>query len=190
MSEAVIPTGVSESVRTTKLINRFDDSVIATGLGAGGTAVIKFKVQREDGDVFDFSDSTFKATPTQPLSAAMNEPDVTNFPGVYLSSFALDTIVGLNINDVYYITVIEDAVTKTVGNLEQEGTIRVAQAYDEAIRTRKLLQNKQELVDGSIGNLVVYEDDGLTVMQTWSVKDISNLGIVNQAAQPANREPV
>lgn len=61
---------------------------------------------------------------------------------------------------------------------------------DSNVRVRlleKILRNRLELADGSTGNWVLYDDDSVTPLLTWSVTDKTGSGVVQQALVPSRR---
>ena len=98
-------------------------------------------------------------------------------------------IVNYVSNDAYSITVIEDGSTN-ISNLPQSGFIEISRAQDEAILTRKLLDNRHTLAEGNIANMVIYDDDKATVIREYNVTDKNSNPILIPANAPANKEPV
>lgn len=67
---------------------------------------------------------------------------------------------------------------------------RVANIDDTNTRVRlveKILRNRLELADGATGNWVLYDDDSVTPLLTFNVKDKAGSGIVQQALVPSRR---
>lgn len=160
-----------------------------TGFGTS----LRLKIRRRsDGFALDFSDMTFKAIASvTTIYTSMSEVHAVQFAGEYRYDLDLSSTVNPNNNDVYSFRVEQaPATVPLVTNLPQVGTFRVAYAEDEAIFSRKMLKNRQVLSEGSLSNFVLYDDDDVTVIQTWNVKDKSSLGIAIANSVPAIREPV
>jgi hypothetical protein len=185
MSNVSVESSVVIPIETAPVIDRYIPNSFRTGLA------VKMKVRRADGLALDWGDLTFKAIGSvgTMLSPAFDEVDATEFPGEYRSTLDLSTVTNLVDNDTYQVRVVEDG-TAVAGNLPQFGQVRISKALDEAVRTRKLVQNKQALTSGAVLNLVVYDDDKVTVLQRWNIKDPTGLAIALPAGHPAQRDPV
>jgi len=179
-----VSSGVAVPVDVEPLIDRFFG-----GLLTGKTVKVKVRRQSAPAEAFDWSDLTFKAlgSVTQLLSPAFTQVSASSFPGEYFLSggFPLDTIAGLADNDVYQLTIVQDGGTD-VANMPQIGEIRVEVALDDATLSRKGMFN-QVLSPGSLDNLELLDDDGLTPIGRWNIKDTGDLGIVLPAGFPAKR---
>lgn len=129
MANVRIKTGDTETLQTVPLIDKYTGELVKFKTN------VKAKIRRLDGDVFDWSDSTFKAvgSVTQ-LLQVLTAVDNTNFPGEYQTSFDTSAIVNPNADDTYEITVIEDG-TSDVINLPQTGEIKVGD-YIDTLLTR------------------------------------------------------
>lgn len=67
---------------------------------------------------------------------------------------------------------------------------KVDEIGDTNVRVRlleKIARNRLELADGSTGNWVLYDDDSLTPLLTFSISDKNGSGIVQQALVPSRR---
>jgi hypothetical protein len=141
-------------------------------------------------EVLDWSNMTFKAAAAVvQLLQPLTEVDKDNFPGEYYHSLDLTTITNLAEGDNISFTVVE-TVTTEVANLPQAGSLRISPAHIDAILARKSLYNDHVLTAGNVNNLVLKDDDGVTDLQKWNIKDPSGLGIVIDAGFPAIREKV
>jgi hypothetical protein len=139
-------------------------------------------------EILDWSNMTFrtKAAVAQ-LLQDMTEVDKDNFPGEYYYSLDLSTITNLEQGDNISFTVVE-TVTSDVANLPQAGALRISPAHVDAILARKSMFNDYTLTAGSVNNLVLKDDDGITDLQKWNVKDPNGLGIAIDSGYPAIRE--
>jgi len=158
---------------------------------ATGKTNIKARLRRLDGDVYDWSDDTFKSIGSvSQLLKELTEVDSTNFAGEYKLLFNLLDVVNPNIgSDVFSFTVIEDG-GDDIANLPQSGQLRIEVALDDSIRSRKLLDNNQDLFEGSLENLITYDDDNVTILAKHNIKDKNALGISLGSGVPAIREKV
>lgn len=182
MGTTLIPTGTLTPIEVEPLKRGVLGTLVT------GATNIKAKVRRDsDGLYLDWSDMTFKASPTQ-LLEDLAEVDATNFPGEYQADLDLPAVTNLNDHDIYQVTVVEDG-SSIVANLPQVGEVQVSQALDDAIKSRKSLYNRQALSDGSTLNLVLYDDDGTTVLQRWNIRDKAATDILISPNAPAIREP-
>lgn len=124
-----------------KLINPNSNAPIT-----GGSAGTSYKVRRgADGYLFDFSDTTFKASGWTTLTAALTEVDATNLSGVYVAAFdtALWTDGEYQLDAIYsaggvvlYATervLLQDGVEAvTVGTNNDKTDYALTAAYDAA----------------------------------------------------------
>jgi hypothetical protein len=61
---------------------------------------------------------------------------------------------------------------------------------DQVELARKILKNRLELTEGATSNWVLYDDDDVTPLITWSVSDKDGHGIRIASFTPARRRPV
>jgi hypothetical protein len=166
--------------------------VIIGGYATGLTS-IKCKIRRaSDGKVLDWGAGggpTFVAAagPFVQLLQPMTEVGAA-FPGEYHYLFNPSTVTNLAPYDTYYVTVVESNGTPVVGNLPQVGQFQYAAAFDDATLARKALYNDQTLQPGDTNNLVLKDDDALTDLAKWNVKDPGALAITIGSGAPAIRE--
>ena len=178
-----IAPNLAEPIEVEPLVDRYLGT-LKTGIS------VKMKVRRKsDGFVLDWDDLTFKAlgSVVTLLSPAFTEIDAASFPGEYATTLALDTLVAADTLDIYQITIVEDG-TAVVGNLPQTGEVRVDNALADAVLARKALYNDQDLTAGSLNNLELKDDDQVTPIARWNVKDKDALGIALGSGTPAIRE--
>jgi hypothetical protein len=160
-------------------------TLITDGAGlplAGASGVVAYIRRKSDGLTYDWSDGGWKAfasctTPGGPMA----EVDATNYPGQYSVEFDTEAT-----EDVYYVTVDQSPLT-TAGNVPQLGEIRAGQWADTVELIRKLLNNRQELAEGSSGNLITYDDDDVTPLLTSSVTGPAGGSVAIPATAPAKR---
>ena len=185
MSNVLVPSNTVIPIEVLPLVSSLDGKTAVTG-----STSIKAKIRRQsDGYVLDWSDITFKAVGSVvQILEQLFEVDATNFPGEYNLSFDLASIVNLFPYDTYMITVVEDGTTDAA-NLPQVGQISVSAPLDDATFSRKMLKNKQTVAEGMNNNMVVYDDDGVTVLQRWHARNKNGGAILIDPAAPAIREP-
>jgi hypothetical protein len=64
--------------------------------------------------------------------------------------------------------------------------LAIPQAEDATI-TRKILDNRETLSDGTTGNRVIYDDDDVTVFRTYDVSDEDDNTITLSPGDPAKK---
>jgi len=201
-----ISTGDLETLNTEPITDRY------TGELMTGLTNIKGKIRRiSDDKMLDWSDYTFKvAGSVAQKLASFVEVDPVNFPGEYFADFNTAAITNANSSDIYEVTVIEDG-TEDAGNLPQVGEIRVGYWISDIenilsnvidINSRlplqpaeqasvslilKILKNKLVLMDGTTDNWVLYDDDNVTPLITWSVQDVCDSNVVQPKGAPSRR---
>jgi len=119
-----IETGATEPVTVKATRNNGQD---LTGLTDLFIRVRRFS----DGLFFDFSDSTFKASPVSINSAALVEVSATNAPGLYELSggFDFSAITNVNADDTYSFIPIQTPGTNAV--LPGPGEVKEGQFVDD-----------------------------------------------------------
>lgn len=148
----------------------------------GKTDVVVAIRRRSDGLTYDWSDSTFKAfgaCTTPRLS--MSEIDAVNYPGQYEATFTAP-----DADDIYQVTV-DQSPRVDAGNVPQPGEIRVGAWASTIELSRKLLNNQQWLGNGSVGNMITYDDDDATIIATSNVTDVNGNPVSLDPGQPARR---
>jgi hypothetical protein len=70
---------------------------------------------------------------------------------------------------------------------EHEVAGSVGEALVRAVMTDKIMRNRLELTDGSINNWVLYDDDSITPLLRWSVRDKDGDAIQMNKWVPARR---
>ena len=185
--ETLYPTGKEIHLNTTPLFQ------VSDGAYAVGYATVKLKVRRaSDNKVLDwgapggpkFEDA---AGPFVRLLEPMIEFGAA-FEGEYYYVLDLTTIQNPTSYDTYYITVIEDDTVEKIANLPQVGQVRIDAALDDATLSRKALYNDQTLQPGDTNNLVLKDDDKVTDLAKWNVKDPGSMSVVVRPGAPAIRE--
>lgn len=102
-----------------------------------GLTNLKVYVRRvSDGAHFDWSDDTFRTSPSQILET-LSEINATRSPGAYKldtashdDGFDTSAITNPNTDDTYRVTVIQDGAPQTAINFPQVGEIKVGQWAD------------------------------------------------------------
>ena len=156
-----------------------------TGLSANLTLRI---VRSSDGYLFDWNDRTFKASGWTTKNQAATEADSTNAPGLYYWTIGTGASVDHILPEVFiddeYIFEVEES---TLPYHCSEGLfIRKRRLPD--VLTAMLAQKDKVLTEGSVGNYIVYEDDGETALLTKNVKDKDGGAITLAAGVPAQEE--
>lgn len=67
--------------------------------------------------------------------------------------------------------------------------IHVTTLRDDADLLRKALTNRIEEVSGNPGSLTLYDDDALTAIKTWPLRDETGAAVLPAVGTPARRGP-
>lgn len=125
-----------------------------------------------------------------------------NAYGVGLEQWkALDLMTNPIVNDVLTAKIadysaVSGSLAEAIEQLEARLTLARAINLDdipnillEAETSRKLLKNRLELSDGSTNNWILYDDDAVTPLILWNVRDKDGEGIRLPKYAPARRAP-
>jgi hypothetical protein len=89
------------------------------------------------------------------------------------------------------------SLAEAIDNLHTRLTAARAAALDsisgmtvDITLVKKMLKNKLELAEGSSDNWILYDDDKVTPILKWNVRDKDGQGIRISAYAPARRDPV
>jgi hypothetical protein len=88
------------------------------------------------------------------------------------------------------ITAVSPGIADSVWDELLSGHTSPGSAGDALSRTwliEKILRNRLELAEGSTSNWVLYDDDSVTPLLTWNVRDKAGSGILMEAHIPARR---
>lgn len=92
---------------------------------------------------------------------------------------------------------VSGSLAEAVDNLHQRITVARAAALDEipgiavdVVLIRKIMKNKLEMVEGSDDNWVLYDDDRVTPLIRWNVRDKDGQQVRIASFAPARRDPV
>jgi hypothetical protein len=135
-----------------------------------------------DNEWLDFSDNTFKAAGWIQRQQVMTQIDPGLAPGFY--TFTFNTTY-FPTPDIYIISVQE--LPPTVFTTIATSELRIGGVPDDCVSSRKTLLNRQNIDPGSVGNLVIYDDDDVTPWRTANVTGISGEAIAIPAATPSHR---
>ena len=130
----------------------------------------------------DFSDMHFKPAGWVQRQQVMTEIDAILSPGFYTFTFNTTTFLTPN---TYVI--VSQQVPATVFFTTVTGELRIGGVPDDCVSSRKALLNRQNIDPGSVGNLVIYDDDDVTPWRTSNVTGISGEAIAIPAATPSHR---
>lgn len=151
-----------------------------------GLANIKAAVRREsDGFLLDWAGPTFKSAGWTTLQQVLAEVDAVNQPGWYRLAWNTGALTNAAAGDKYVVTVTQVGAS-TAKNVPQSGTLAVA-LVDPITLLRKGLTNKLEETAGNPGTLVLRDDDGVTVLKTWTLTDSLGGAVVASVGEPARR---
>lgn len=155
-----------------------------TRAGAGGITGKSPTVALRDGSTLDsyldFNDSTFKTVGWTTKYETLDEIE----RGHYQKSIDISAL-GLSANDVlvaeYHVDDSGDVVGDAADLLliaEFEGNLKIV---------RQSVTNRMETIAGSPGLLKLYDDAGINVIATWTLKDSADGGIIATVGTPAKR---
>ncbi len=135
--------------------------------------------------------------------AGMMFPDThVHYPGVTVGGVTLAMVINI-IND--YTITFEDGqyavnlvgANSNVGDRINVNQVSVRSANSAGLTNngtieliRKLLQNRLELAEGFSNNWVLYDDNGVDILQVWNVTDKAGSAISFGSGVPARRSPV
>ena len=130
-------------------------------------------------EYLDWNDSTFKTA-----GWGLKDAPLTELGGGHYQRRLDLTTISASDGDQYVAEyVVADAgyegVDSDVFILEDAG-------YDVEL-LRKMATNRMEQTSGNPGYLVLYDDDGLTPLKTWQIRDEFGNGIAAQVGVPARR---
>jgi hypothetical protein len=112
-----------------------------------------------------------------------------------------DTLIAVAINRAGLPVDVADAVWDTLlaahtaagsageflGRLTAARAAAIDTTATRAALIEKILRNRLELSDGAASNWVLYDDDSVTPLLTFNVKDKNGAGIIQQALVPSRR---
>jgi hypothetical protein len=146
-----------------------------------GLTDIMLSIRRaSDGYWLDHADHTFKASGWSTRTIAMTAIDATYAPGVYQYLFDTSLLTNAVVPDRYLVHVVNTSEVLT--NLPWDDEITVGLGLSSI---NKYLFNNRVQEDGSVGNLTIMDDDGVTPFARFNVTDKDSLPIVNRSGSPA-----
>lgn len=131
-------------------------------------ATVTARIRRKADDyLYDFDDSTFKASGWTDETGAMTEADSTNFPGSYELSV---TITGWDDGD--YAVMIDYAGPPAQSGLAnftvEDGEEAVPALITDVKFIRQFLSGRWKILSNQ---LIIYDADGSTALKTYDLKD-------------------
>ena len=167
-----------------KLITAFPLSLNLQREGAGGISgqhpTVRLRQGSTTGSYLDFSDGTFKSAGWGLKDAPMVEVGDGQYQRVLNIS-----MLPVAYNDVlvaeYHVDDGLDVVGSAVDLL-----IVIEHGADLAF-VRKSVTNRLETFPGNPGTLILFDDDGSTVLGRWELRDSAGGGIIATVATPAKR---
>ena len=130
----------------------------------------------------DFNDYHFKPVGWVQRQLVMAQIDPVLAPGFYTFTFNTTTFL----NPDSYVFAIQQ-VPATLFLTTATGELRVGGVPDDCVSSRKALLNRQTVDPGSVGNLVIYDDNDVTPWRTANVTGISGEAIAIPPATPSHR---
>lgn len=156
--------------------------LLVTEDGAGVEALAPTVALRDaaTGAYFDFADATFKAVGWSMRDAPM--PDLGR--GRYERPLAIAATPSLFPGMLLVAEFRADHDGRTGDDAE---LVAISAADDALTLLRKLATNRLEETSGNPGTLRLYDDDGTTVLKTWTLRDENGGPVAATAGAPARR---
>jgi hypothetical protein len=152
--------------------------------GVGGVTGQTPTVALRDGSTLnsylDFSDSTFKTSGWTQKYAPLTEVE----KGHYQRLLSMPALVPVPVDGKAYVA--EYELNSGVGKGVDHDVLLVASVTD-VVLLRKGLTNRLEEAPGFPGTLVLYDDDGVTPLLNWTLRDASGGPVVGAVGAPARR---
>ena len=103
--------------------------------------------------------------------------------GIYQRNLLLASAGGISAGMLF---VVEYTTTGVVVGIDQE-VYQVTRDVGDLALLRKLATNRLEEVGGNPGTVTLYDDDGVTALMTWSLRDAVGGPVVDSPGAPARR---
>lgn len=144
---------------------------------------VTFRSNTNTNSFLDFNDLTFKTQGWTQREKDLSETD----SGVY--QYILDLAL-LNLSNGDSFTAVYTATynTQTVKKYEVFNIVSLSNRFEQDLSlVRKSITNRMEETPGNPGNLRLFDDDGLTVLYTWELRDAANGATVALSGAPSKR---
>lgn len=154
------------------------------------SVAINLTLNLEDGAIGLFPQATLFSNGTLEDTVNLAHVGSGRYSGVWTPGAIIKTYDALFIVYTDAGHTVESTVYTRAMEKWQSDTLIAAATSDTNTRTRlieKLLRNRLELADGSTSNWILYDDDSVTPLLTFNVKDKTGAGIVQQALVPSRR---
>lgn len=179
----------------------------SAGAALTGVTDLRVAVMRSDGQFLDFSDSTFKTEgAVVTLRQTLVEASATGVPGLYYADLPV-------LADALYLPYVDQSPGTSVSGLPGVTELRVGQVPTAAavaavpagvwarpegtptsgtmgfaqVLQRKWITNRNEVDTTSSGRERLWDDDGTTVLYTWTLRDGAGAAITAPTGSPARR---
>jgi hypothetical protein len=151
-----------------------------TGLTGGNAPTVAIRDGTTTDSYLDFADDTFKTSGWTTKFATLTEVERGHYNRV------LDVnALGLNAGDALIAEFEVDDGGAVVG--ADHDIILITETLGDLAIVRKSITNRMEEAPGNPGTLILYDDDGTTVLLTWQLRDVTGGAIVGTVGSPARR---
>lgn len=163
----------------------FPLTLVVNRAGVGGIEGLSPTVALRSGSnpasFLDWSDNTFKTsgwTTKYAILAAVER-------GHYQRMVDLDDFGAIGGDSFVAQFFVDDGVD--VRGEAEDVVLVVSNASTDVSLMRKALTNRMEETPGNPGQLVLFDDDGISILARWEIRDAAGNGIVSTVGTPARR---
>jgi len=156
-------------------------SVNQPGLGgvAGQVATVAIRDAGSTNSYLDWSTGLFATSGWALKDGPMS--DIGN--GIYQRNLLLASAAGITAGMFF---VVEYSTTGLVIGIDR-AVYQVVHDLADTTLLRKLATNRLEEIGGNPGSVRLYDDDGVTVLMTWALRDSTGGPVVDAPGAPARR---
>jgi hypothetical protein len=175
---------MSIGVQVDKAVTSLPLFLTVNRAGAGGITGLSPTVALRDASTLnsylDFNDGIFKTSGWTTKYAALSEVE----RGHYQRSLDVSAL-SVNVFDVLIAEYHVDNGSDVVGDASD--LLIITELGGDMKIVRQSITNRMENASGTPGQLVLYDDDGVTPLFTWEIRDEFGGGIIAQTGVPARR---
>lgn len=162
----------------------FPLTLVVNRAGSGGITGLAPTVALRDGadptSYLDWGDSTFKSSGWSSKYAALTAVERGHYQRM-LDLPAVGALPGQSLVAQFYVNNGGDV------RGEAEDVVLVTDTKTDTSLLRKALTNRMEETPGNPGQLTLFDDDGLTILARWELRDAAGGGVVAMSGTPARR---
>jgi hypothetical protein len=156
------------------------------GAALTGLADLYVRVRRHsDGYFLDWNDYIFKSGSWTTINKLLVEANATYASGIYSVSLPSSQLVNAAADDEYQAIWVQTPGTTAV--LPAPAPFQIGWWAQQVALAHKILRNKMQMVPGLAGNMVIYDDDGVTPLLSFDVADLNGATIELADGAPARR---